>query len=73
MRIALVAKYVNADSKDVFIDAYASIVKALRHAGNFCSRKVNIRFINSEHLERVKNGMGRDKYEAAWKELRECQ
>lgn len=71
--IALVAKYVNVDNGVVFSDAYASVIKALRHAAVFSSRKIDIRFINSEHLERVQNGTNAEKHEKAWKILQSCQ
>uniref|UniRef100_A0A183BQY6 CTP synthase n=1 Tax=Globodera pallida TaxID=36090 RepID=A0A183BQY6_GLOPA len=73
VRIALVAKYVKADSGKVFTDAYASVVKALQHAAVCASRKVNIRFISSELLEMVENGgNSTSEYERAWEELRKC-
>jgi CTP synthase len=71
--VALVAKYVNSDNDHVFYDAYASVIKALRHAAVFSSRRVEIIFINSEHLEPVKNGRSVDEFNAAWATLKSCQ
>ncbi|KAF7624683.1 CTP synthase [Meloidogyne graminicola] len=57
--IAFVAKYINSDSDDVFYDAYASVIKALKHAAIYSSRKLKIIFINAEDLEPVKKSISR--------------
>lgn len=46
MEIAIVGKYVQLN------DAYLSVTEALRHAGNSFDTEVNIRWINSEDLEK---------------------
>ena len=46
MEIAIVGKYV------LLNDAYLSVTEALRHAGNSLDTEVNIRWINSEDLEK---------------------
>jgi CTP synthase (UTP-ammonia lyase) len=63
----------NDDNEDVFYDAYASVIKALRHAAIFSSRRVNIVFINAEYLEPVQNGRLAEAHTKAWTTLKECQ
>uniref|UniRef100_A0A915CUX0 CTP synthase N-terminal domain-containing protein n=1 Tax=Ditylenchus dipsaci TaxID=166011 RepID=A0A915CUX0_9BILA len=53
VKIALIGKYLRNDNKSVFTDAYASVIKALHHAGMFSARKVKIEYINSENLENL--------------------
>ena len=45
VRIALVGKYVQLE------DAYKSVSEALRHSGNMCGGKVEIDWVDSEHLD----------------------
>ena len=73
--IAFVAKYINSDCDDVFYDAYASVIKALKHAAIYSSRKLKIVFINAEDLEPVKNGLIKDVnlHEKAWNALKGCE
>lgn len=72
IKIAFVAKYINSDSDDVFYDAYASVIKALKHAAIYSCRKLKINFINAENLEPIKNGAIKDFYENAWNLLKNC-
>lgn len=44
--IALVGKYVQLH------DAYLSVIESLHHAGYHCGSKINIRWVNSEELDR---------------------
>jgi len=73
IKIAFVAKYINSDSDDVFYDAYASVIKALKHAAIYSCRKLKINFINAENLEPIKNGAIKDFYENAWNLLKNCE
>nr|CAD2149833.1 unnamed protein product [Meloidogyne enterolobii] len=55
-----------------FYDAYASVIKALKHAAIYSCRKLKINFINAENLEPIKNGAIKDFYENAWNLLKNC-
>ena len=62
--IALVGKYVQTH------DAYLSVEKSLEHATMRIGRKLNLRWIDSEHLELQKQATEPAKYYAAWDALR---
>ncbi|GMR59355.1 hypothetical protein PMAYCL1PPCAC_29550, partial [Pristionchus mayeri] len=58
--IVLVGKYIK------IADAYASLNKALQHAAIHSKRKLNLKYVNSELLEEVKEGE-EEKSANAWK------
>jgi len=62
--IALVGKYVQTP------DAYMSVTKALEHSSMRIGRKLNLRWIDSEHLEPKTQAAEPEKYQAAWDALR---
>jgi CTP synthase (UTP-ammonia lyase) len=76
VKIALIAKYVNEDNEYVFEDAYSSVIKALKHAAVFVSRRLKYVLINAEHLEPVENGLSEDHqkdHQEAWEKLKQCK
>lgn len=64
VNIALVGKYVQTH------DAYMSVEKSLEHASMRIGRKLNLRWIDSEHLEPQTRAADPEKYEAAWDALK---
>ncbi|KAK2716035.1 CTP synthase 1-like [Artemia franciscana] len=63
VNIALVGKYTELE------DSYASVVKALQHAGLAVKYKVEIAFIDSQHLEKDELIANPVKYHEAWQLL----
>ncbi|KAJ4420171.1 CTP synthase ura7 [Gnomoniopsis sp. IMI 355080] len=62
--IALVGKYVETH------DAYLSVVKSLEHSSMHLRRKLNLIWVDAEHLEEPAKAAEEDKYNKAWQELR---
>ncbi|RYP37540.1 hypothetical protein DL767_002848 [Monosporascus sp. MG133] len=62
--IALVGKYVQHH------DAYLSVEKSLEHSCMRIGRNLNIRWIDSEHLEPKTQADEPEKYQAAWDQLK---
>jgi CTP synthase len=62
--IALVGKYVQTH------DAYLSVEKSLEHSSMRIGRKLNLRWIDSEHLELKTQAAEPAKYQAAWEALK---
>ncbi|KAH9813576.1 CTP synthase N-terminus-domain-containing protein [Melampsora americana] len=58
VNIVLVGKYVSLK------DSYMSVIKSLEHASLRCGKKLNLMWIDSEHLE--KHGSETKEYHAAW-------
>lgn len=65
--IALVGKYVELQ------DSYLSVVKSLEHAAMRCKRKLNIRWVDSDHLEPKCQSADPEKYHSAWHEVVKAQ
>lgn len=61
--IALVGKYVELQ------DSYLSVIKSLEHASMRCKRKLDIRWVDSDHLEQKCHDTDPSKYHSAWKEV----
>ena len=61
--IALVGKYVELQ------DSYLSVVKSLEHATMRCRRKLDIRWVDSDHLEPKCQKTDPEKYHKAWHEV----
>ncbi|KAH8704588.1 CTP synthase-like protein [Phaeosphaeriaceae sp. PMI808] len=61
--IALVGKYVELQ------DSYLSVIKSLEHAGMRCKRKLDIRWVDSDHLEQKCQTSDPAKYHTAWNEV----
>lgn len=64
--IALVGKYTKLE------DSYASVSKALQHAGLFIGYKVNIKYIDATNLERQTKIENQALYHEAWQALCVC-
>lgn len=64
INIALVGKYVETH------DAYLSVVKSLEHSSMHLRRKLNLIWVDAEHLEPQTKSVEEDKYSKAWQELR---
>lgn len=62
--IALVGKYVETH------DAYLSVVKSLEHSSMHLRRKLNLRWVDAEHLEPQTKATEEDKYNQAWQDVR---
>ena len=67
VNIALVGKYVKTH------DAYMSVEKSLEHASMHIGRKLNLRWIDSEHLEPQTKVADPEKYQAALDALKAAQ
>ena len=68
--IALVGKYTKMP------DSYTSIVKSLEHTAMACSRRLNIIWIDSVHLEQKPTkaaAIPTEEYQSAWQRLRKAQ
>jgi len=63
VNIALVGKYTKLD------DAYASVIKALRHAAIACGYRLNLKSIEASHLEKSMELEDAVKYHEAWQQL----
>src|SRR5436190_22745502 len=63
VNIALVCKYVE------FHDSYLSVVKSLEHSAMRCNRKLNLIWVDSEHLEEATQKSDATKYHKAWHEV----
>ena len=61
--VALVGKYVELQ------DSYLSVVKSLEHAAMRCKRKLDIRWIDSDHLEPKMQQADPAKFHNAWHEI----
>ncbi|KAH3964940.1 CTP synthase [Parastagonospora nodorum] len=61
--IALVGKYVELQ------DSYLSVVKSLEHATMRCRKKLDIRWVDSDHLEPKCQTSDPAKYHTAWNEV----
>jgi len=61
--IALVGKYVELQ------DSYLSVIKSLEHASMRCKRKLDIRWVDSDHLEPKCQAADPAKFHTAWKEV----
>lgn len=64
--IALVGKYVKEGSSS---EAYTSVSKALEHAAIAAGRKLNLRYVQAEELERRREAENPAAYYDAWKSL----
>lgn len=62
--IALVGKYVETH------DAYLSVVKSLEHSSMHLRRKLNLTWVDAEHLENSAKSTNEEQYDKAWRELR---
>lgn len=62
--IALVGKYVETP------DAYMSVVKSLEHSSMHLRRKLNLIWVDAEHLEDSTRTTAVEKFNKAWDELR---
>ena len=65
IHIALVGKYTNLQ------DSYLSVLKALKHGGFACRRKVVVDWVEASNLE-LSGTEDRDKREQAWKLVKEA-
>lgn len=61
--IALVGKYIELH------DSYLSVLKALEHSAMRCSRKLDLRWIDSEHLESKTRESDPAKFHKAWHDV----
>ncbi|XP_033730216.1 CTP synthase 1-like [Pecten maximus] len=61
--IALVGKYTRLE------DAYASVIKALKHSSLSVSHRLNLRYIEATHLEVDMLKENPSKYHEAWHQL----
>jgi CTP synthase len=61
--IALVGKYTNLH------DSYMSVIKSLEHASMACNRKLNVIWVDAEHLELQTQNADPAKFHKAWHEL----
>lgn len=64
INIALVGKYVETH------DAYLSVVKSLEHSSMHLRRKLNLIWVDAEHLEPQVQAAEEAKYNKAWQEVR---
>jgi CTP synthase len=64
INIALVGKYVESH------DAYLSVVKSLEHSSMHLRRKLNLIWVDAEHLEPKTMSMDEEKYNEAWNAVR---
>lgn len=62
--IALVGKYVETH------DAYISVVKSLEHSSMHLQRKLNLIWVDAEHLEPQTKLANHENYNKAWESLR---
>lgn len=62
--IALVGKYVETH------DAYLSVVKSLEHSSMHLRRKLNLIWVDAEHLEPKAKSTDEEKYNEAWQAVR---
>lgn len=62
--IVLVGKYVETH------DAYLSVVKSLEHSSMHLRRKLNLMWVDAEHLEEQAKSTKEEEYNKAWQELR---
>ncbi|PSR80384.1 CTP synthase N-terminus-domain-containing protein [Coniella lustricola] len=63
INIALVGKYVETH------DAYLSVVKSLEHSSMHLRRKLNLVWVDAEHLEPQAKTAEAEKYNQAWKDV----
>ncbi|KAI0482487.1 CTP synthase N-terminus-domain-containing protein [Xylariaceae sp. FL0804] len=63
VNIALVGKYVN------FHDSYLSVIKSLEHSAMRCHRKLNLIWVDAEHLEEDTRRKDSAKFHKAWHEV----
>ena len=61
--IALVGKYVSLH------DSYLSVIKSLEHSAMRCNRKLNLVWIDAEHLEDATLQSDPSQYHKAWSQL----
>lgn len=61
--IALVGKYIELH------DSYLSVIKALEHCAMRCKRKLNLVWVDSEHLESQYSTEDPKKYHKAWHDM----
>lgn len=64
INIALVGKYVEMH------DAYLSVVKSLEHSSMHLQRKLNLVWVDAEHLEPHSKSAELEKYNKAWQDVR---
>lgn len=64
VEIALVGKYVQHH------DAYMSVEKSLEHSSMRLGRKLNLHWVDSEHLEAAAQAKDPEAHEEAWNRLR---
>ncbi|ROW18354.1 hypothetical protein VPNG_00510 [Cytospora leucostoma] len=64
INIALVGKYIETH------DAYASVVKSLEHSSMHLRRKLNLIWVDAEHLEPKTKSTEENKYNEAWEAVR---
>jgi len=62
-KIAMIGKYVKLK------DAYASVIKALEHAALFVDRKLQLVFVEAQHLQEDHRSSNPVEYHQAWKLL----
>jgi CTP synthase len=67
VNIVLVGKYVALE------DAYLSVRKSLEHSSMRCKRKLNLIWVDSEHLEHEMQQKDPPKYHNAWKAVCDAQ
>jgi CTP synthase len=63
VKIALVGKYIELH------DSYLSVVKSLEHSAMRCHRKLDLIWVDSEHLEDATQTSDPSKYHKAWHEV----
>ena len=51
INICIIGKYIATGDFEL-LDSYASLIEAIKHAGWHSSVKINVKFINSEHIEK---------------------
>ncbi|KAF2678108.1 CTP synthase-like protein [Lentithecium fluviatile CBS 122367] len=61
--IALVGKYIELH------DSYLSVLKSLEHSAMRCNRRLDLRWVDSEHLEPAYRGKDPAKFHKAWHEV----
>ena len=61
--IALVGKYTNLH------DSYLSVIKSLEHAAMHCHRKLELIWVNAEHLEQHTKSTDPSKHHKAWSQM----
>lgn len=63
LEIVLVGKYLDQP------DAYCSVIKSLEHAAMFCRKKLRVKNVDAEHLEKHTNKKDPAKFHKAWHDV----